>query len=196
MENIENLDPARSFQIIEEMIGNARNELSENGHLYLFWGYVILGCSMFHFAGLYWDLVSRPDLIWMLTWVASFYQLIYLRRKLRKLRYKTYSGDMLKAVWLVFICCGVILGFVVGRQGDWKTLYPLILMLYGIPTILSGVILRFRPLIYGGIGCWMLSIAAVFAPFIYNLLMVSIAVIGAWIIPGYMLRSRFRLQKK
>jgi hypothetical protein len=190
MEN-EKMEPVQSLKLIESMINKAKNRFSENGHLYLLWGWVVLICSVGHFAAIRWNLFDRPEWIWGLTWVAFLYQTVYMVRQKKKIRVSTYTDDIIKAIWLVFVSCGIILGLVVSRVGDWVTMYPLILMLYGIPTTLSGSVLRFRPLIAGGIICWILSIISVFIPLLYNLLMVSLAVIAAWIIPGYMLKQKF-----
>lgn len=187
----EKLEPAQSFRLIESMINTAKNRFSENGHLYLIWGWVIFICSVVHFAALKWNLWEKPEWIWGLTWAALLYQTIYLSRQKRKARVSTYADEIIKAVWLVFVGCGFLLALVVGRLGDWNTMYPLILMLYGVPTILSGSILRFKPLIFGGIFCWLLCVVSVYLPLIYNLLMVSLAVVAAWIIPGYLMKQKF-----
>jgi hypothetical protein len=187
----EKFDPLQSLQLIENMINRAKNSLSDNGHLYLLWGWVVLVCSLVHFAALYWELWNKPEMIWMLTWGALVYQMIYLARREKKKQVNSYADEILKAVWLVFVGCGVITGFVMNKYGSWDAMYPLILMLYGIPTILSGTILRFKPLVVGGLICWVLSITGVFLPLLYNLLLVSLAVVCAWIIPGYMMRRRY-----
>ncbi len=190
MEN-ENFGPVQSLQLIESMINKAKNRFGEDGHLYLLWGWVILVCSLFQFASMQFNWFERAEWIWGLTWVAVIYQFIYMARRKKKERVSTYTDDILKSVWLVFVCCGVILGLVVGKSGQWQSLYPLILMLYGVPTILSGAVLRFKPLIYGGVMCWLLCVVSVFLPYKYNLLAISIAVISAWIIPGYLMKKRF-----
>ena len=185
------MEPVHSLMLIESMIRTAKNRFSDNGHLYLLWGWVVLICSVGHFAAIQWNLFGHPEWIWGLTWVALLYQTVYLIRLKKKIRVSTYTDDILKAIWLVFVGCGLLLAVVVGRLGDWNTMYPLILMLYGIPTILSGTVLRFKPLVWGGIICWMLCMVSVFLPLRYNLLMVSLAVIAAWIIPGYMMKQKF-----
>lgn len=195
MEN-EKLDPLQSLQLIESMINKAKNRFSENGHLYLLWGWVILFCSLGHFISLEFNLFERPEWIWGGTWLAFLYQMFYLARQKKKVRVSTYTDDLLKAIWIVFVSCGIIVGLVTSKSGNWQSTYPLILMLYGVPTILSGTVLRFNPLIYGGIACWILSISSVFLPLKYNLLMVSLAVIAAWIVPGYLMRQRFANENK
>lgn len=187
----ENLDPAQSLQLIESMINKAKNRFGENGHLYLIWGWVILVCSLFHFTALEYNLIDRPEWVWGLTWLAFGYQAFYLARQNKKVRVSTYTDDILKAIWLVFVCCGIIVAFVTAKGGGLIILYPLILMLYGIPTILSGTVLRFSPLVVGGIACWVLSIVSLFVSLKYNLLLISAAVVFAWIVPGYLMKKRF-----
>lgn len=69
---------------------------------------------------------------------------------------------------------------------------PMILVLYGMPTFLSGVILKFRPLIIGGICCWLLAIVSPFVDNDFQLLLLATGVCAGWIIPGYILRNRFK----
>jgi hypothetical protein len=64
-----------------------------------------------------------------------------------------------------------------------------------MPTFLSGILLRFRPLVIGGIGCWVLSVLAGYIDYDYQLLLLAAAMIIAWIIPGYILRYRYQQQK-
>jgi hypothetical protein len=190
MEN-EHFEPVQSLQLIESMINKARNRFGEDGHLYLLWGWVILGCSLLHFVFLQYGLFERPEWVWGLTWLAFIYQMFYLAKKAKKISVSTYTDDILKAIWLVFVSCGILLGLVAAKSGSWIIIYPLILMLYGVPTILSGTVLRFRPLVAGGIVCWVLSVLSLFLPLQYNLLMIALAVIAAWIIPGYLMKQKF-----
>jgi hypothetical protein len=47
-------------------------------------------------------------------------------------------------------------------------------------------------LVIGGIGCWVLSVIALYVPYDYQLLLVPAAMIIAWIIPGYLMRAKFK----
>ncbi|MEJ7671852.1 MAG: hypothetical protein WKF59_03890 [Chitinophagaceae bacterium] len=51
--------------------------------------------------------------------------------------------------------------------------------------------LRFKPLKIGGIICWLLAIGAMFTTYQYQLLLLALAVIAAWIIPGFILRAKY-----
>ncbi len=183
-----------SLAIIQSMIKRARNEFGENGHLYLIWGYVVLICSVVQFVLLRFFRYENHSLVWMFTWVALIYQIIYLTKKARKRKVKTYTADTIQQIWMVFAVLMIMICFILGFQlkGESVRLYaPVILCLYGMPTFLTGRILQFKPLILGGIICWLLSVLSLFLSNDFQILMYGVAVIAAWIIPGYMLKKKF-----
>lgn len=185
-------NPADSLQLIESMINKAKNSFSENGHLYLIWGWMVLFCSIGHFVLLHFHVVQQPEMVWMLTWAALLYQLFYLVRKEKKAKVRTYTDEIIGFVWMVFGICGGISSFILAGDDQWQKLYSIVLMLYGIPTFLSGAIMRFTPLKVGGICCWGLSILSVWVKDDSILLLLALAVVLAWIIPGYLLRKKYK----
>ncbi len=187
--------PNESLKLIEQMINRARNTFGENGHLYLLWGWVIAFCSFGHFIMWHLHLVSRPELIWMITWVTIIYHAVYLRRTKKQRRVKTYSDDILGYVWLVFMICLALTAFVLTRSNGWSGMYSMFLVLYGVPTFLSGKILKVRELYAGGIVCWILAIGSTFVTIKFQLLLIMMAVIVAWILPGYAMRAKYNKQK-
>jgi len=60
-----------------------------------------------------------------------------------------------------------------------------------MPTFISGCISKFKPFIIGGIFCWILSIVTFLYKSEESLLMVAAGAGIAWIIPGFILRTRF-----
>jgi len=186
--------PKDSLQLIESMINKAQNRFTENGHLYLLWGWVILACSIAHFILDYWQLYDKPYLVWFATWGAFIYQMIYLAKVKRKAGVKTYTDELINYVWLVFVAMMVLVEFILAKSGNWQLTYSAFLILYGMPTFLSGAIIRFSPLRYGAFTCWLLAIASMFVDFHFHVLLLSLGVISAWIIPGYLLRLRSKNQ--
>ena len=116
-----------------------------------------------------------------------------MRNEGRKRVVKTYTGELLGYVWLTFMIIMLLGGFLLGRIPQfYQYNYNFILLFYGVPTFLSGIILKFRPLIIGGIVCWILALLSSFVNFHYHSLIVALAVISAWIIPGYILKQKFK----
>ncbi len=102
---------------------------------------------------------------------------------------------MLGAVWLVFIVMMGILWYTLVFNGQYQIYYSLLLMLYAMPAILSGVILKIKSLVFGGIAAMVMSVVSNHLPPAYQLLMISAAVLVAWIIPGYQIQGRFKRQQ-
>jgi hypothetical protein len=97
-----------------------------------------------------------------------------------------------------FCHCYFFSSFFIGQltTGEYYAyINPIVLTVYGMPIFLSGIILRFKPLVIGGIGCWVLSIAATFiSNYDYQFLLIPLAMVIAWITPGYLLRAKYKLQ--
>ncbi len=188
-------DMQQRLDLIESMIRKARNNFSENGHLYIVWGWVIFACCLVqYFAGSLMG-YKQAYLVWMACWAVVPYMIWYIRRQKKREKVRTYTDEIMNTVWVTFGISAFLLVCVLGLAlgpDMYKIVLPLYLCLYGIPTFLCGVILRFRPLVAGGIACWILSLASVFTPVREQVLLIALAMIAAWLLPGYQLRSRYR----
>ncbi|TAD90903.1 MAG: hypothetical protein EAY75_04105, partial [Bacteroidetes bacterium] len=177
-------DAQASLQLINAMINRARSRFSENGHLYLVWGWVVLFCSLGHF--LLQHVLSYPQfyMVWMLCWVAAIYQVVYLARRKKSSSVRTYTEEILQYVWLVFvIVTALLVAIFLHNTSNPEANTPVFLVMYGMPTLLSGIILQHRSLVVGAYCCWILALATLFLPHIFYMPLLSAAVIAAWIIP-------------
>lgn len=191
----EPLSGAESMQIIQNMINKAKNQFSENGFSYLLWGWAVVICGLSQFMLFYFFEVSWHYVVWFLTWAVLVVQFLYVRRQKKQKRVETYTGEILKYVWICFVIVIFLNSFILGillGPGYYKYFNPMLLISYGIPTFLSGIILRFRSLVIGGIFCWILAIVASFTPYIFQSLELVGAVAVAWIVPGYQLRAKHK----
>lgn len=191
-ENETQLTEAESLSIISGMINHAKNRFSETGHLYLLWGFVIFICCITQFIMLYFFKNNNAYYVWYSTWIVAIYQFYYLFRKRKRERVKTYTDEIIGFVWLTFIICSFILVYILIKNTAFHAINASVLVMYGMPTFLSGIILRFKPLRIGGIICWLLAISAMFTTYQYQLLLLALAVVAAWIIPGFILRAKFK----
>src|SRR6478672_3288171 len=144
----EQFSPQESLAMIHKMIETAKNQFSENGHLYLLWGWVVLICSVAQFIMLSIFHYQYHYMVWMLTWVAFIYQGFYLAKKKRRERIRTYTDKIIGFVWIAFAILMFLFGFLFGIElgnAYYKVMSPNFLALYGMPTFLSGIILRFKP---------------------------------------------------
>jgi hypothetical protein len=192
----ETLNERQSLAIIEEMINRAKNNFSESGTLFILWGVVIFLCSIISFVCAYFFDVEHSWYIWALTWPTAIYQIIYIKRRQKKRQAKIFTDDILKYMWLTFFLCLALLVLILIYRQAFITVNPAILIMYGIPTFLSGIILKFKPLVAGGICCWLLAIGCTLTDWHFQLLYIGAAAVAAWIIPGIYLRRKYLKENK
>ncbi|MFN0081307.1 MAG: hypothetical protein ACKVOM_02225 [Ferruginibacter sp.] len=186
----ESFNEKQSLELITGMINKAKNQFSESGMLYLVWGFAVLFCSIAQF------ILSKVGYkqvyyVWFFTFPVYIYHAIFLYKKKRRDLVKTYTDEILGYVWLCFVICLLLMLFILLYSKKFELIYSAILVLYAIPTFLSGAILKAKLLIIGGICCWALACLSLFIPLNYHLLLISIAVLVAWIIPGLYLRNKY-----
>ncbi|HVX48544.1 MAG TPA: hypothetical protein VHB48_00250 [Chitinophagaceae bacterium] len=192
------LSPEESMRLIESMINRVKDRFNEDGRLYLFWGWLIFLCSTAEFVLYHFLKYDKHYLVWSVSWVALVYQLIYFYKKRRKARVGTYTGHIIRYVWLTYVILSFLIGFLIGKLGNGGSgsyfyyIFSIVLALYGMPLFLCGIIIRFRPLVYGAVCCWALSIITTFIPYDYQMLMLAVAMIAGWIVPGYLLQARHK----
>lgn len=190
------LTAQESFYLIEGMINKAKDKFAENGFLYLLWGWVVFFCAITQYILIMFTNFPKPEMVWGITWLVVAFQIFYLSKKEKNKKVKTYTDELIGYVWMVFGFTMFIIGFILGKNNQWTSMYPIIIGLYGMPTFLSGAIMKFKPLKIGAIFCWIFAILSTFFALQNSLLFIAAAVIVAWIIPGYLLRQKFILENK
>jgi hypothetical protein len=179
------------FLIIQQMIQATKTKLSDDGFMYLLWGWLVLAASVLEFVLLR---VGYP--FHFITWavlmpLGAVVSIFYGYRKSKTETVKTYLDGFMAYLWGAFGVALLIVLTFMGRTG-LENAYPMVLVLYGIATFVSGGALRFRPLIVGGVCCWILAVTAMFLTFQFQLLALAAAVLVAYVIPGHMLRHQYK----
>jgi hypothetical protein len=183
-------DYSEKLDVIYEMIENSKSKIRDNAFFYLIWGWLVLIASVSHFimmkSGIFYSFLAWP----VLMTVGMIASVIAGIRLGRKAGYRTYIDTAIIYLWYGFtFALFVILAFSIGGKIDWHITNAIIIVMYGLGTFVSGGILKFKPLIVGGISCWIISLAVFFIPGDYMLLMVALSIIIAYLIPGYLLRK-------
>ena len=153
---------------------------------FLLWGWVAILGNIGHFYLMEYTDYSYPFAIWLISipaWIISF---IYGYHQSKKAKVKAYSDELIKWVWISFSFCLVIIVFS-GRFGP--TIPILVLLLAGMATFITGFIIKFKPLIYGGASFWAFAVMASVVTPSYSLLLSAIAVLVGYLIPGYKLKA-------
>ncbi|NOX85762.1 MAG: hypothetical protein GXO86_07335 [Chlorobi bacterium] len=184
-----------SLILIQEMIENSKARLGKSSFFFLLWGWLVLLASLTHFILLVTG-YSNPWLPWpVIMVIGGIAASVKGYRMKNEKRVKTYLDTTMIYLWAGF---GISLFFVLFIAGTgkitWEMSNILIVALYGMGSFVSGGILKFRPLIIGGIFTWIIAIVSLFIAPEYSLLSVAVSIIVAYLIPGYMLQSKEKLQ--
>ncbi|RLD65244.1 MAG: hypothetical protein DRI95_09140 [Bacteroidetes bacterium] len=187
-----NFSEQDSLKLISEMLENTKARFNENGFFYLLWGWLVLIASLLHFTLLYTDF-QHPYIGWPVIMMGGgIVSGIAGYRKGKDAKVSTFIDRSMIFLWIGFVISLLILfAIVIIGHIKWHLLSILIIALYGLPTFVSGGILKFKPLIYGALACWVLAIISLFVQEEYVILLSAISVIFAYLIPGYMLKSKF-----
>ena len=189
MENNEKMMTGEeSLKIITEMINRTKVNIRQGSFHLLFWGWLITVCSLSEWLITNLTHYAHPYYVWILVIPGAFVSMIYGAVTGRKAKVHTYADMLYMWTWIGFLFAAIVL-FIV-QSDRMENITPYILLLAGFPTFLSGFIVKFKPLIGGGICFWVIAILVHFAGPSLALLGTPVAMLTGYLIPGYMLRNK------
>ncbi len=192
MENTEKtFNEQESLQLIESMMLSAKREIGEDGFMYLFWGWLVFVAALTNYILQFVINYEYSWIPWMVLMpLGGIISAIYGFRTAKKQKVKTFADEFLGYLGIAFgVCLFIVLFFM------WKlqlNCYPMVMLTYGTFLFVSGGVLRFKPLVIGGIINLGFAAASFFVTFDMQLLFISAAVLLGYIIPGHMLNYQFR----
>ena len=187
MEAIETgLDPSQSLHLISETINKTKENIREHGFCFMLWGWFIAIASfsfyaLHEFTSFRYYFLPFPILVGIGILITIAY---YIRSENQS---ETFLSHYLKRMWIVLGICFILVVLTNIIQDHQPFTYTI--LIGGIGTLASGLVLKFRPLIIGGI---LFLIAFVFSTFVaedYRPLIQGIAVVFGYLIPGYLLKN-------
>lgn len=187
----ENFSPQQSLQLIQAMVDKAKENISVNRFYFLLWGWVtflaILGQFFLKVVLDY----RHHYFVWLAVIPAVVITIIYSSKKQKQRSVRTYVGDSMSFLWSGIGISFFILTVIISTKGGagWLNAYPFYILFYGLGTYVSGRILKFPPLVIGGIFNWLLALVSVFVGFDYQLLLAAAAILTSYLIPGYLLKN-------
>jgi len=186
------MNESESLKLITEMIGKAKSSYHSSGTGAIMWGIVIFFCSIFDFLEMQFHFYIGFD-IWWLMWVALIPQLVMVFKNSKNKKFVSYEETTMSYVWSAFGASILMLMFFNGyyRPSHSESLF---LMLFGLPTFITGGMFRFKPMIVGGMICWVLFAVSLYTELKINLLLMALAALSAWLIPGIILRKKCKTE--
>lgn len=185
MKNDRELTAQDSLDLIAAMISEAKGNIHQHRFYYLLWGWVgtLINLSVFIMLQLG---VSNPYRAWAMVIPAWIITLYYSYRNRKKRSVRTHFENVYLLMWVAFgLTTVVIVAF--GSRINYN-INPLILLSASLPTMISGALIKFRPLVIGGLIILVASVVAFILPFEYHTLIGACAILCGYIVPGYLLK--------
>jgi hypothetical protein len=186
------LSSADSLQLIHQMILAAKQDLSDNSFDFLWWGWVVALASVASYALQY---TGAGQAWWpwaTLMPLAAVGSVVYhVRQGQRQAGSVSPLGQYMRYLWTgmaVMFAFAISFMVVFGNQPA----YILFMALYGLGTFATGGAIRFRALLWGGVGAWVLAGAAFWVKGPELLLLLALALLVSYIIPGHLLKAQYR----
>jgi hypothetical protein len=178
------LTPEKSFEIITDVINEARNRFEENGFIYVFWGILVTIASLGQFFLLKAGHEHISYYPYFLMPLGAIYTGYYFSK--RKKGNMNIIGRINSAAWITLASNMIILGFVFGSFLR-ENLDPVILILMAAGIIISGVSLKSKLLVYSGIFINLSAFVCFKLPWEYHSVLMAVVALVAIFIPGIIL---------
>jgi len=182
MKTTEHLD------LINETINKTKEQIRPLSVNFIFWGILIIVMSFIHYS--FPSIIQMKPYSSLLFW--TFLPLIgmiitvYYNKKIRDSRgYETHLSRVIKIIWMVFNISWLII--VVNSLIIKQNPVLDILFLLGMTTLITGLIIRYKPVSFGGISVMILYLLVSINPD-FNFLIINIlGMLFGMVIPGIFL---------
>lgn len=181
------LTPQQSLDVITSMIQQAKGNMQKNSFYFLLWGWTIVIANLGVFVLLKFTNVANPYLMFLITIAAALISGIYSFKQGKQAVVTTHLDNIYKWLWIGFGVNCFIFWFFGGKMG-WQ-LNAIITSMCAVPTLLSGVLLKFKPLMVGGVIFWIFGALIFMVDTETQFLLAAAAVTFGYLVPGYMLRK-------
>ncbi len=188
------MNEKEAITIIEDMISKTQQEVKDNGFYYILWGWLVFISALIDYTLLVFVQEPQHALVWgILMPLGGLVSFIAGKKLSKKVFVKTYIDEALKALTIAFTASIFIVCVIMPMTAqNWQSFFPTLLVIYGFGIFVFGGIIRFNYLKYGAIANWILAIIGFYCNYSTQLILVAIAVLIGFIIPGHMLKARFK----
>ena len=189
----EKLSAEKSLELITELIAQARKKFEENGFIFMFWGALIAIAAIGQFVLLKNEYYSIHWYPYFLMPLGAIFAMFYFSKKEEHSNHNQISR-IVSYAWIFLSINMLVLGFLFGRILI-ENLIPVILILLAVGTIISGVSVKSRLLLFSGIIINLSAFAGFYIPILYQPLLMGIVAIIAVFIPGIILMVQYKRKR-
>jgi hypothetical protein len=192
MENNQQMSNAQSLQIIQQMINQAKTNITDNGLGWLLWGSMIFLASLSTYIFIYTD-AANIYLGWNIFGIFTIVMLSYDIFKPKRKKVRTYVDDLLRLVDIGFTICLFTVIFAINFAVNANAGFGFFLMIFAFLMLIKGGAVKSKSLMIGAAVNWAGAIAMfINKDFKYDMLIMAAAVLIGYIIPGLLLWLKYR----
>ncbi len=219
------LTEQESLQLITSMIQKAKSSYHDRGTGSILWGTVVAIASFVTYLQREYDFKLPFDIFLIVVGAIIPQIFISIQESKDKTRVKKFEDSAVDSIWLVFgitlfgltfyqNVVGSVTNTIINEEG-WQmmkhylngskpdevmrpfppSMYSIYVLMYAMPTLVTGLAKQFKPMIYGALITYGLFIASCYTESKYDMLFGTIAAIVCWFIPGIILRRSYLKQK-
>jgi len=190
------MNERESLDLIRDMIDRTKSNLRQQSSFYLIWGWVVLLATLTEYVLLLWfSDFQHHYVVWPIAVLIGIASTLFMASKMSESKKVTTYADRALTYfwssWSFFLALLLVYAAIGGMS--WAHAYALIIALYGMGATVSGGILKFKTLVYGGIFSSLLAVLALFFGFAESfstmLLFLAISIAVSYLLPGYRLRK-------
>jgi hypothetical protein len=219
------LSEQESLRLITDMIQKAKKSYHDTGISPLLWGVAVFIASFVTYLQQEFNYKLTFD-IWLIVLFAIIPQIVISIRESKFRKFRTHSDVAVDTIWIVYAITlfGLMIyqnivpsatqklisaeGWQMVRhsinnsrpdQSLWPfapSMTSIFLLVYAFPTLATGVIKQFKPMVIGAVITYGLFIVSCFVEDKYDMLLSAGTALVCWFIPGIILRNRCLKQKK
>lgn len=180
----------QSLDVIRDMIRHSQQKFSQHAVSFLVWGWAISIAAVITYLYFMFGWGFNLYYVWIpaigLPSIWAFYAGMKEGRKANAGN-RTHIDTCMTALWGGSAGMFAIL-MLVGVTYNWIVIYPLLIAVYGWGVLVSGALINFQPLVWGGISNFFIAGIAVFVQSEAILLLLVAALVCSYLVPGYMLK--------
>ena len=191
------LNEEQSLQVIRQMIEVSQRKLKNDGILFILWGWIAV---VNYFVLSYLVAVYQPGyrvmevvrILRIILPVGGILYTIYYMYQSRK-KVKTYISISLRYVWFGLLACMVLINLIqfnVLHLINFELQHPIFMVLIAFAITITGGILRYNIIIYGGIFFALMAYMASLYPLEKQLMIDAVGWLVAFVIPGHIMYSQ------
>jgi hypothetical protein len=196
MENNQKFSAEQSLHLIQSMIEKAKQDVANNSFYLLLWGWLIFIAALLNFGLMKFTHFEQPYLAWNLVWIGAIASIIKGVKDSRKIAVKTFVGETMKVFGISQGILYTGLAFFFGKYDLWAISFPLYILVYAVTCFFMGALMQFPLLKWTGLLCLPIMVIGVYVSFDWQLLLMALAILISYIIPGHVLSAKEKLQNK